>query len=42
MDINKLSEERILMAQEAEKEKETLDMLMNYVQMFSAYETLFT
>ncbi len=25
-----------------EKEKETLDMLMSYVQMFSAYETLFT
>lgn len=25
-----------------EKEQETLDMLMNYVQMFSAYETLFT
>lgn len=25
-----------------EKEQETIDMLMNYVQMFSAYETLFT
>lgn len=25
-----------------EKEQETIDMLMNFVQMFSAYETLFT
>lgn len=25
-----------------EKEQETIDMLMNYMQMFSAYETLFT
>lgn len=25
-----------------EKEQETLDLLMNYLQMFSAYETLFT
>lgn len=25
-----------------EKEQETIDMLVNYMQMFSAYETLFT
>ena len=25
-----------------EREKETIDMLLNYLQMFSAYETLFT